>query len=214
MRLALFDLDNTLVNRATAFPHAITDLCNDWGYGPDIEAWLTTELADRAAPADFGRLTAEFRLPDDEARLWRGYVDRIASSVTCDAAVLSGLDQLRSEGWTVGVATNGAADIQRAKLAATGLLDCVDGIAVSGDIEVRKPDRRLFELAAERCGTNLSYGGWMIGDNPATDIGGGRAAGLRTIWIQGRPWPDDLAPAERTVRAAADAITVLLNESE
>ncbi|MEV7806919.1 HAD hydrolase-like protein [Microbispora sp. NPDC088329] len=38
-------------------------------------------------------------------------------------------------------------------------------------------------IAAERCGATLAEGGWMIGDNPTADIAGGRAVGLRTIWI-------------------------------
>nr|WP_276607651.1 HAD hydrolase-like protein [Microbispora catharanthi] len=41
----------------------------------------------------------------------------------------------------------------------------------------------MFEIAAKRCGMTLSEGGWVIGDNPTADIAGGRAVGLRTIWI-------------------------------
>ncbi|MFF4620168.1 HAD hydrolase-like protein [Nonomuraea jabiensis] len=29
----------------------------------------------------------------------------------------------------------------------------------------------------------LADGGWMIGDDLVKDVGGGRAAGLRTVWI-------------------------------
>ncbi|MFI6811893.1 HAD family hydrolase [Nonomuraea sp. NPDC050328] len=48
----------------------------------------------------------------------------------------------------------------------------------SGLEGVRKPDPRLFELAAQRCG-----GGWMVGDDLTADIQGAAAAGLRTIWV-------------------------------
>ncbi|MCZ9344674.1 HAD family hydrolase, partial [Streptomyces sp. TRM76130] len=113
-----------------------------------------------------------------------------AAAVTCRPEVLEGLTRLRAAAWTIGVATNGAGDIQRAKLAGTGLASLVDGVAVSGDLEIRKPDLRLFGLAASRCGVSLADGGWMVGDNPAGDIRGGHRAGLRTIWLRGRPWPD------------------------
>ncbi|MEV6029398.1 HAD family hydrolase [Streptomyces sp. NPDC052036] len=56
--------------------------------------------------------------------------------------------------------TNGASDIQRAKLAATGLDQVVDGVAASGDLEIGKPDQRLFHLAADRCGHHPTGGGW------------------------------------------------------
>ncbi|MER7982640.1 HAD family hydrolase [Streptomyces sp. NPDC095817] len=214
MRFALFDLDNTLVSRTTALQAAVVFLCQDRGYGPDIEAWLLVELAERADPGIFARLVESFRLADDEVRLWRLYVDRMAAAVTSRPEVLSGLARLREDAWTIGVVTNGCGDIQRAKLAATGLADMVDGFVVSGDAEIRKPDRRLFELAATRCGVDLAEGGWMVGDNPAGDIGGGYQAGLRTIWLRGRPWPDGLPRAHHAVDDVTDAFTILLSETE
>ncbi|MFD0033022.1 HAD family hydrolase [Streptomyces sp. NPDC127172] len=211
--LVLFDLDNTLVNRGIAFAEAVNALSNDHGYGLDIRNWLDTELADRANPQDFQRLVAHFGLRDDPGGLWNEYVHRIAAAVTCRPNVLEGLARLRATGWTIGIATNGAADIQRAKLAATGLADHVDGVAASGDLEIRKPDRKLFELAAHRCGSDLTNG-WMVGDNPAGDIGGGRAAGLRTIWLRGRSWPNGLPLPDHTVDTATAAINYLLNKTE
>ncbi|WP_394427234.1 HAD family hydrolase [Streptomyces sp. SGAir0957] len=210
--LALFDLDNTLINRGVAVTEAITGLCDDYDYGPVIQDWLHTRLADRANPADFTQLVVQHNLHDDPVRLWQNYVDRVAAAVTCRPGVLEGLAQLRTHGWTIGIVTNGASDIQRAKLTTTGLTDLVDGVAVSGDVEIRKPDRRLFELAAARCGALLTDGGWMIGDNPAGDIGGGHTAGLHTIWLCGRPWLDELPAADHVVDDVTDAIAILLNE--
>ncbi|WP_410540545.1 HAD family hydrolase [Streptomyces sp. KL2] len=212
--LALFDLDGTLVDRRAVFGDAVADLCRAHAFGPAVEQWLLTELADRANPDDFARLRTAFDLEEPAAELWQEYVGLMAAAVTCRPTVLEGLARLRTAAWTVGVITNGAADIQRAKLAATGIAELVDGIAVSGDLEIRKPDQRLFELAAARCGLDLSDGGWMIGDNPAGDIGGGHQAGLRTIWLRGRPWPDGLRAAHHIVDDVTDAITILLNETE
>ncbi|MEU3954029.1 HAD family hydrolase [Streptomyces achromogenes] len=212
-RLALFDLDGTLVDRQTAVSDAVAALCLAYGYGTAIEQRLRSELADRANPADFVRLRATFALREPVEQLWQQYVDLMAAAVTCRPEVLGGLMRLRESGWTIGIVTNGASDIQRAKLTAVGLTDLVDGVAVSGDLETRKPNRELFELAASRCGMNLA-GGWMTGDNPAGDIGGGREAGLRTIWLRGRPWPDDLLPADHDVDDVTDAINILLTETE
>ncbi|GGX85091.1 HAD family hydrolase [Streptomyces minutiscleroticus] len=213
MRLALFDLDGTLVDRRSAFTDAIAELSHDHGYGPEIERWLLTELADRADRHDFVRLRDTFRLGEDPDHLWRVYVDRMADSVTCRPAVLDSLTRLREAGWSIGVATNGASDIQRAKVHATGLSGLIDGMAASGDIDVRKPDPRLFELAAARCGTQLTPGDWMTGDNPETDIAGGHRAGLRAIWVRGRPWPEDLATPHHTVGDVPEAVDHLLSHS-
>jgi len=208
-RLALFDLDATLIDRQTAVSDAVTDLCRQHGFAPAAEQWLRDQLTDRANMSDFAQLRTVFSLAEPAAELWQEYVDLMAAAVTCRPAVLKGLAQLRAAAWTIGIITNGAADIQRAKLAATGISDLVDGVAVSGDLEIRKPDRRLFELAVTRCGQNLSNGGWMIGDNPAGDIGGGRQAGLHTIWLRGRPWPAHLDAPDHTVDDVVDAIGIL-----
>ncbi|MGP3635589.1 HAD family hydrolase [Streptomyces sp. 24-1644] len=211
-RLALFDLDGTLADRQSALSDAVTGLSRSRALSPDAEQWLRTELADRANAADFARLREAFDLKASAADLWQEYVDLMAAAVTCRPEVLEGLARLRAAAWTIGIVTNGASDIQRAKLAGTGLASLVDGVAVSGDLEIRKPDRRLFELGAARCGVSFAEGGWMIGDNPTGDIGGGHQAGLRTIWLRGRPWPDGLPAAHHVVDDVTDAITILLNE--
>ncbi|MFC4506115.1 MULTISPECIES: HAD family hydrolase [Streptomyces] len=208
-RLALFDLDGTLVDRRSAFSDAVVGVCRTHGFGSEVEAWLLTELADRAGPGSFLRVCEAFALTEPAAELWQTYVDQMAAAVSCRPAVLEGLARLREGGWTIGVVTNGAADIQRAKLTATGLADLVDGVAVSGDLEIRKPDPRLFRLAAGRCGHDLTEGGWMCGDNPGGDIGGGQQAGLRTIWLRGRPWPAHVDAPDYTVDDVLDAIGIL-----
>ncbi|MEU3407514.1 HAD family hydrolase [Streptomyces sp. NPDC006670] len=213
-RLAFFDLDGTLADRQSALSDAVTDLCRTHALTADAQQWLRTELADRANAADFARLRAAFALEVSEAQLWQEYVGLMAAASSCRPEVLEGLTRLRAAGWTIGIVTNGAGDIQRAKLTATGLADLVDGVAVSGDLEIRKPDRRLFELAASRCNVNLADGGWMVGDNPEGDIGGGHQAGLRTIWLRGRPWPTGFPSAHHVVDDVTSAIDILLNETE
>ncbi|WLQ53788.1 HAD family hydrolase (plasmid) [Streptomyces poriferorum] len=212
-RLALFDLDGTLVDRQTAVRDALTALCRAYDFDVATEQWLRHELADRANPDNFVRLRREFSLAVPAGQLWREYVDLMAAAVTCRPEVLDGLACLRAAAWTIGIVTNGASDVQRAKIAATGLAHLIDGVAVSGDLEIRKPDQRLYELAASRCGRNLTEGGWMTGDNPAGDIGGGHQAGLTTIWLRGRPWPDGVEAAHYTVDDVTDAINIMLSDT-
>ncbi|MFJ8563076.1 HAD family hydrolase [Streptomyces microflavus] len=212
-RLALFDLDGTLADRQAALSGALTCLCRSRALSSDAERWLRIELADRATVSDFARLRDAFDLKASATDLWQEYVDLMSAAVTCRPEVLEGLTRLRAAAWTIGIITNGAGDIQRAKIAGTGLASLVDGVAASGDLGIRKPDRRLFELAAARCGVSLADSGWIIGDNPIGDIGGGHQAGLRTIWLRGRPWPDGLLVAHHVVDDVTDAITILLNET-
>jgi FMN phosphatase YigB (HAD superfamily) len=95
----------------------------------------------------------------------------------------------------------------------TGLAEAVDACALSGIEGIRKPDRGLFKIAASRCGMSLGAGGWMIGDNLIADIAGGRAAGLRTVWIDRGTWPDHEHDADHVVGDVLEAMQILHDEA-
>ncbi|WP_405395407.1 HAD family hydrolase [Microbispora hainanensis] len=94
------------------------------------------------------------------------------------------------------------------------MAEAVDAYALSGAEGIRKPDAGLFEIAAKRCGVTLAEGGWVIGDNLTADIAGGRAAGLRTIWIDRGTWSDVDHQPDHVVTDVLQAIEILLASSE
>ncbi|MEV4159252.1 HAD hydrolase-like protein [Nonomuraea dietziae] len=65
-------------------------------------------------------------------------------------------------------------------------------------------------MAAKRCGTTLAHGGWMVGDRVVADVGGGRSAGLRTIWIDRGTWPERDQAADHVVTDVLQAMEILL----
>lgn len=75
-----------------------------------------------------------------------------------------------------------------------GVAPLLDACLVSATLGVRKPDPRIFELAAEQC-DQTARGAWMIGDSEA-DIVGAARAGARSAWLtRGRTWTrHDLTP--------------------
>jgi putative hydrolase of the HAD superfamily len=95
--------------------------------------------------------------------------------------------------------TNGAPDVQREKLDRAALAHYFAAIVISAELDVGKPDRRIFAVALDAMGV-LADGAVMIGDSLPRDIGGARDAGLRSIWVdrggvQSRP--DDPLPDAR-----------------
>ncbi|MFI2761492.1 HAD family hydrolase [Streptomyces echinatus] len=81
---------------------------------------------------------------------------------------------------------------------------------MSEEIGVRKPAYEHFEAAASLCGARLSPGGWMVGDNPETDMEGARAAGLRTVWVSaGHGWTGGLREPDIVARGALEAIEAM-----
>ncbi|MFD5110413.1 HAD family hydrolase [Streptomyces cinereoruber] len=208
--LALFDLDNTLIDRQGGLEKWARHFVQSRSLPPTAEAVISEQLRVRAYSVDLAEIGTAFELGASEGDLWREYTEGMAGAARCLPGAESGLGKLRGMGWTLGVATNGAGDIQRAKLTSTGLTRFFDGVCVSEEVGVRKPARQFFEAAAELCGTDLRLGGWMVGDNPETDIEGGRAAGLHTMWIAaGRQWPKNVRSPDVVVADVAEATATL-----
>ncbi len=210
-RLALFDLDNTLVDLDEAFRVWIGEFTDQHGLGPEAVDWLS-ELDQTGYPhreVFFTKVRERFALPDPVEELWGRYRRRMPYIVRCRPEVLGGLARLRTSGWRVAIVTNGMADNQLGKIQQTGLANAVDAYALSGAEGIRKPEAGLFEIAAKRCGVMLAEGGWMIGDNPTADIAGGRATGLRTIWVDRGTWPGVDHQADHVVADVLQAIEIL-----
>jgi len=74
-----------------------------------------------------------------------------------------------------------------------GLTDCFDGIYLSSDYGVKKPDRRFFQaLLRER---NIApETAVMVGNDGLCDVRGGRDAGMDTIYIRSNLSPDEPTP--------------------
>lgn len=210
-RLALFDLDNTLIDLDAAFQIWAEEFAESRGLGSDAVAWLIA-LDRKSYPhreAFFGLVRERFALADSVAELWAGYRRRMPYLVECRPEVMEGLAELRGAGWKVAIVTNGTADNQLGKIRQTGLAEAVDAYALSGAEGIRKPEVGLFEIAVRRCGMALADGGWMVGDNLAADIAGGRAAGLRTVWVDRGTWPGAEHEADHVVTDVVQAIELV-----
>ncbi|MEV4890035.1 HAD family hydrolase [Nonomuraea sp. NPDC055795] len=210
-RFALFDLDDTLIDLRAAFRLWAAEFADGFGLGVDAADWLIALDGEGLAHRGefFARVRERFGLHEDAAELWAGYRRRMPSLVECAPNVLDGLAALRALGWRVGIVTNGTADNQIGKIKCTGLVDVVDGYACSGVEGVRKPDRRLFEIAADRCGVSLEGGGWMVGDNLIKDVGGGRGAGLKTAWVNPQGLGSGDTPPDCVVGHVREALVLL-----
>jgi putative hydrolase of the HAD superfamily len=90
----------------------------------------------------------------------------------------------------LGLLTNGLSDIQRHKLARSGLTDCFDAIVISGEIGIGKPDIRVFSHVLERLQVRPEEA-VMIGDSWERDVRGALRAGVAPIWISGGKLPPE-----------------------
>ncbi|WP_433299791.1 HAD family hydrolase [Actinoplanes sp. CA-030573] len=194
--LLLIDLDNTLIDRRAAF--------KSWAesrFGESETPWLVEADKDGFEAREMlaARIVARYGGDAHEmlAELRAGMVAQMSPDPEIDAVLVEAADA----GFVPFVVTNGTVAQQEAKLRRTGLDRLVAGWTISEGVGVRKPDPRIFEIAAAEAGRSWARTkpgkpgtGWMVGDSAAADVGGGVAAGLRTGWVSlKREWPADLA---------------------
>ncbi len=132
---------------------------------PLLEAGATSEEANRLTPL-----------------LHYDYLDVLGRHSTLVPYARELLECLKDRGYGIGIISNGFKEVQFRKLESSGIADMIDCVVLSDEIEVNKPDRRLFDYAVAKAGTSADES-LIVGDNPATDIAGGAAAGWQTIYF-------------------------------
>lgn len=194
MPLLFCDLDNTLSDRAASFNRWATSyLTERFGAASDemLAAMIQADgdgLTDkRHAASEFARVLGLNQIEEAEIiKVMRaGTLEHLAPTPGVNEA----LDRATAAGWRPFVVTNGNVAQQERKVALLGLADHITGMVISEGVGVAKPDPQIFRIAAEQAGGVLDDA-WMIGDSLASDIAGGYAAGLNTIWLhRGRELP-------------------------
>lgn len=124
------------------------------------------------------------------ASLFEALRVRIPNSRPLFADALPTLAELRRRGYLLGIVTNRLWGGQpfHEDLQSIGLLDYFDArhIAISGDLGIRKPNRRIFEYALNSFRVAPGETA-MIGDSLSADVLGSQPLGIYTIW-KPKPW--------------------------
>lgn len=103
------------------------------------------------------------------------------------------LAALRERGCGVWLLSNAQAIFTRWELEQMDLLPLFDGVYLSSDCGVKKPDRRFFDILLKEQGIDPARA-VMVGNDGVCDIQGARAAGLATVYIRSNISPDEPTP--------------------
>ncbi len=213
----LFDLDGTLLDRDSGIEPFLVEQCKRYSLNHlPFEKYLHRFIElDEHGYVDkekvYQELGAEFEIPLTAEELAADF--RLNSGKHCKPfpGAMELLEHLRSRWYKLGIITNGYGESQRAKLVEFGLLDRVDEALISGEEQLRKPDKRIFKLAADRLGVTAAEC-VFVGDNPEADIFGAHQSGMKTIWFKGfLPWPECLAIVpDHTVNTLPELLSIEL----
>ena len=203
-----FDLDNTLLDRFTAFLGVAESfyeehLRNTTSVARDdavamMVRWDDDGYSDREAMlARWLEEWPESGLDTESLTAW--YRSEMTRQVEPDEevnALLAGLNE-RCVPW--GIVTNGSPN-QHAKCREAGLDTLAPFIIVSEEAGYRKPDPRIFRDALEATGLTAPEEIMFVGDNPEADIDGAKRFGMKAAWLRrGRQYPADLHPPDYTI---------------
>jgi putative hydrolase of the HAD superfamily len=199
----LFDLDETLLDRTSSLRAFLRDQYTTFSSRLGcvaFEVWQDRFLALDARghvhkSVVYPTLLAEFGGDPEAAQaLFADYDLRCYRFARAFPGMAQTLTELRSEGFRLGIVTNGETEFQSRHIRALGLHELVDTILISQKEGLRKPDRALFVRAAVQLGVDPAYC-LFVGDNPVADILGAHRAGMQTAWLSPEAtWPTDLPP--------------------
>ncbi len=203
----LFDLDDTIItegDRLVALQDVACEFAAELGpHRPDRVAvgldealqafWSDPEKARVARLGPGGSGIAEVRLAVISAAFQQWGLAELASRFCERFAALRAqrhgffpgaretVAALRDEGVRLALVTNGAADMQRAKIERYRLAGLFDHIQIEGEHGFGKPDRRAYDHALARLGARPEET-WMVGDNLEWEVAAPQRLGIFAIW--------------------------------
>jgi len=169
------------------------DLSGDGAELTELRQWMDRS---RFRVAAWQGVLSEFGV-DDEALACELAEDVVQLRKEHQVLYPETLDVLEALGgdYRLALLTNGAPRIQRDKLEKLDLEKYFEVVVISGEVGVGKPDPQVFQIVLERLGAAPGES-VMIGDNLLKDVGGGKAVGMRGIWVNrsGKARSGDVEP--------------------
>lgn len=204
----LLDIDDTLLDTRAAFFAAIHTVARTWlghlddeqyddvarrwvaDVGGHFRTYTRGEISileqRRRRAADLQRTFGGEDLDDVAFAAWdAAYSAAFRDSWRLHDDVLPFLDAVGRAGLRVGALSNSSREMSVDKLARLGLAARLPLLGSPEDLGFGKPDRRVFELACARLGTDPAATAY-VGDELDVDAQAATAAGLLGIWLDRR----------------------------
>lgn len=206
----LWDMDETLLNFAAAERAALNALFQEFGFGECSDAmlqhyskinrsyWERLERKELTKPEILvGRFRDFFEAEGLDSTVAAEFNEKYQLSLG-DTIVFRDdsyniVKSLRGKVKQY-VVSNGTIAAQTKKLRLSGFGELMDGVFLSEDLGVEKPDILFFEKVFEKIHPEDKSQVMIVGDSLTSDIQGGNNAGIMTCWYnpEQKPYQGDL----------------------
>lgn len=202
---ALFDLDGTLLDFASAEKQGFFTVMEKFGIPCDIKLyerysaindslWKAFErkeiTKEEIGTKRYKMLFEEKGITADAAQVGKAYKAALAETGILYDGAIELCEKLVSKGVQLYAVTNGTAHIQAKRMAVSGLDKVFIKTFVSEDVGSQKPDKAYFDYVFENIKEKDKSRIIIIGDSPTSDIKGGMNAGIDTCYFAEKPHPD------------------------
>lgn len=145
--------------------------------------------------------------PEESSRRYQRQLSR--QGILYDDAIAV-LTALKERGYTLYLASNGIAEVQRGRIEEANVAHFFDAIFISEEMGVQKPDVRYFAMMLRHTDlTEHKEACLMIGDSLTSDIRGGMDSGLDTLWLNVKGERGPIPPPTHTVASLIEILALL-----
>lgn len=222
----LFDIDDTVYDQFSPFREAFAKQFARFAHIP-LEALyrhsrkFSDEVFEQTERGEMSReemhiyrITAAFKMFDIEisasaARQFQLDYEAQQQRICLLPEIVDVLNYCKSQGFILGIITNGPKEHQLAKIAQLRLSRWISPqhVLISGALGIAKPDKRIFVHAQERIGLDPDKT-YYVGDSYENDIIGAKQAGWGAIWVNRRKrapvatdiYPDFIVDEQRSIQ--------------
>jgi YjjG family noncanonical pyrimidine nucleotidase len=194
--MLIFDLDNTVFDYEMAEKYAldktlthfnipVSDAIMESYRNINKKTWLRLEKGEITSEQlrimrfeEFGRVSGIDWQPAEVSRIYLGNLGQGSFTIEGAEELLISLKRV----FRLASVTNGISDVQRSRLAHSGLDNFFDPLIISDEVGVAKPDPGIFRILLEKAGIDDKDSVLMIGDSLSSDIQGANAVGIDSCW--------------------------------
>nr|UWI51801.1 YjjG family noncanonical pyrimidine nucleotidase [Clostridioides difficile] len=197
-KFIFFDADDTLFDFKKSESYAFKKLLSKFGLDFDFEKyikiyrnisdklWLDLEkntiTLDELKLLRFEIFANEMKLDVDPIILSKMYLNLLGECTFLMPGTLDALSYLKGK-YKIIIITNGISKVQNNRLKNSEIKEYIDGMIVSEEVKVSKPNPEIFKYAFEKFNCYDKTSALMIGDSLTSDILGGINSGIDTCWL-------------------------------
>jgi len=224
-RLFLLDLDDTLLDFRASERLSFERTLHSLGIGlqadslfADYQAanqqlWRDLEGGridkDFLKVERFRRVFGQHRLEIDPAAASHAYLEWLPQTVVLVDGARALCEALSAHG-QIGIITNGIDQVQRRRIACSGLQDLIGFVATSEACGHAKPDERFFDYTTRMATSCVKRETVIIGDRLEADVLGGNRFGIDSCWFNPHGVANESAAQPTYEAARLDGIHGLL----